>query len=411
MRAETVSVGTEILLGQITDTNAVELGRVYAECGIGHTHRQTVGDNLERLTESLRLALSRSDVVVTIGGLGPTEDDLTRDGIAAALDDPLVHDPEVEAALRALFERRRLVWLDSQIRQAFRPTCSETVGNPNGTAPGLVCRKNGKTVIAMPGPKPEFVPMLEGPVRRILLALGDGGVIRSRTVRIAGMGESVVEDRLRDLMRQSDPTVAPYAKIGEVHLRMTAKRPTESEADSVLDGLEREIVERLGDVVYAIGDRPLEAVVLDRLRETGKTLATAESCTGGGISHRLTAVPGSSDVFLGGVVSYADSLKRSLLGVSPATLDTQGAVSEACAKEMADGIRRATGADYGISVTGIAGPGGGTEEKPVGLVWTGLATPEGTRAFRNDFLGDRQSVRQRSVQAALTALWTSIRAS
>ncbi len=234
MRAETVSVGTEILLGQIADTNAVELGRVFAECGIAHTHRQTVGDNLERLTDSLRLALSRADIVVTIGGLGPTDDDLTRDGIAAALEDPLILDAAVESRLRSLFERRRLVWLDSQIRQAYRPSCGDVIENPNGTAPGLVCRKDGKTVIAMPGPKPEFVPMLEGPVKEILVGLGGGGVIRSRIVRIAGMGESLVEDRLRDLMKQDDPTVAPYAKIGEVHLRLTAKRTSASEADADL---------------------------------------------------------------------------------------------------------------------------------------------------------------------------------
>ncbi len=407
MRAEIVSVGTEILLGQITDTNAVELGKAFADCGIDHTHRQTVGDNLDRLSAALQLALSRADIVVTIGGLGPTEDDLTRDGIAQALDDPLVHDPTVESHLRAIFEKRRLPWLDSQLRQAQRPACADAIPNPNGTAPGLVCRKNGKTVFAMPGPRGEFVPMLDLHVRPMLARLGGGLVIASRTIKIVGMGESLVEDKLKDLMANADPTVAPYAKTGEVHLRVTTKAPTAQEADEKMRPVELEIRRRLGAVVYGSDSDTLESVVLDLLRAKGQTLATAESCTGGWIGQKLTSVPGSSDAYLGGVVSYSNEAKSRLIGVKQETLQSFGAVSAECAEEMATGVRAALGSTFGVSVTGIAGPGGGTPDKPVGLVYIGVSGPSGSRAHRYSFPGTRESVRLRSTQTALALVRTA----
>lgn len=401
MTAEIVSVGTELLMGQIADTNAQALGRVLPELGIAHHCRQTVGDNLSRLTEALRLALSRSDIVFTIGGLGPTEDDLTRDGIAAALGVRLVHDPSIEAGIRRIFDDRRFTWTESQARQAMRPECAEAIENPNGTAPGLICRLDGKVVIALPGPKGEFVPMLD----RVRILLGTGeSVIHSRILRVAGMGESAVEERIRGELSGTNPSVAPYAKPGEVHLRLTAGAADTAAANALLDPLETRIREALGDAVFGVDDQTLESVVLEMLRARGETLAVAESCTGGGLGARLTSVAGASDVFLGGVISYANSAKTDLLGVPEAVLEASGAVSPECALAMASGARRALSASWGVSITGIAGPGGGTPEKPVGLVYIGVEGPEQAKAHEFKFRGTREDIRGRSTQLALTLL-------
>ena len=416
MTAEIVSVGTELLMGQIADTNAQALGKLLPELGIGHHHRQTVGDNLGRLADALRLALSRSDVVFTIGGLGPTEDDLTRDGIAAALGVELVHDPAIEEGIRAIFADRRLTWTDSQRRQSMRPACAEVIANPNGTAPGLFCQLGGKIVIAMPGPKGEFVPMLDL-VRARLGPLSGGGVIHSRILRVVGIGESGVEERIRELLHGTNPSVAPYAKLGEVHLRLTARAATTKEADALIDPLDAQIREALGDAVFGTNEQSLEEVVLSMLRSRGQTLTVAESCTGGALGARLTSVPGSSDVFLGGVISYSNSLKHGLLGVPREVLDGLGAVSEECAMAMAAGARalplrvpageagtEGSQADWSVSITGIAGPGGGTEARPVGLVYIAIAGPSGAKAHEFHFRGTREDIRRRSTQTALTLL-------
>lgn len=404
MVAEIVSVGTEILLGQITDSNAVELGKAFAFCGIDHMHRQTVGDNLPRLVESIKLALSRSDIVVTIGGLGPTEDDITRQGIADALADTLVVDSDAEANLRQIFEKRRLPWLDSQLRQAMRPTSAEIVLNPNGTAPGLICRKDNKIVIAMPGPRVEFVPMLENHIQPFLSELSSGVTIVSKTLRIIGIGESIVEEKLRDLMQASNPTVAPYAKTGEVHIRLTTKAKTREEGLKLLEPVELEARQRLGSVIYGVENQTLESVVVDLLRAKGKSVAVAESCTGGQLGQRISSVAGSSDVFAGGFITYSNGAKVGLLGVSEETLSEFGAVSEQCAKEMAIGCLAKMGTDFAISITGIAGPGGGSEEKPVGLVYIGVANGQQVDVYRNLFTGTRETVRTRSTQFALMQL-------
>lgn len=404
MRAEIVSVGTEILLGQITDTNAVELGKAFALAGIDHTNRQTVGDNEPRLVDALRLALSRADIVVTIGGLGPTEDDMTRDGISLALDDPLMEDPDVVAQLRSIFEKRRFPWLESQRRQAMRPSCAEIVPNPNGTAPGLICRKDGKAVIAMPGPRAEFVPMLEAHILPFLTELGGGQTIVSKTLRIIGVGEALVEEKLSDLMVSSDPTVAPYAKTGEVHLRLTTRAASTAQGQAKLAPLAEEIVARLGSAVYGVDDETLESVIIQLAKAKGASVSTAESCTGGWLGQRLTSVPGSSEVFLGGVVSYSNEVKVSVLGVRAETLERFGAVSEECAAEMALGVQRLTGSTHAVSITGVAGPGGGSEVKPVGLVYIGVAHPAGVDVHRVSFPGTRETVRLRSTQSALMHL-------
>lgn len=411
MTAEIVSVGTEILMGQIVDTNAQVLGQLLPELGIAHKHRQTVGDNLQRLTEAFQLALSRSDIVITIGGLGPTEDDLTRDGIAAALGEEMIVDKDVEEKLRKLFALRNLPWLETQVRQAMRPTCSAPIENPNGTAPGLICQKNGKVVIALPGPKGEFIPMVHGPVREFLATLVSEGVIHSRILRVVGMGESIVEENLRDLMAAENPSVAPYAKPGEVHLRITAKAASVQAADALLDPVETEICKRIGDHVYGSGSQTLEQVILEILRQRGQTLSVAESCTGGGLGERITSVAGSSDVFMGGIISYANRVKTSHLGVPEQILSEggPGAVSAECAIYMAQGAATRLSTDWAISITGIAGPGGATPNKPIGLVYMGLHGPNGTDAEEFRFRGNRDTIRERSVQFALYRLWKALK--
>ncbi len=406
MIAEIVSVGTELLMGQIVDSNAAYISSRLPEVGYRVYFRQTVGDNLERLTQTLKLALSRADVVITIGGLGPTMDDLTREGIAAALGEPLILDHDLQAELQEKFRQRGYPMVESILRQAYRPACARPLPNPNGTAPGLITEKDGKAVIALPGPPAELIPMFDQYVLPYLRERAGGapGVILSRVLRVCGMGESLVEDRIKDLMHGSNPTVAPYAKTGEVHLRITASAPSPAQAEEMIAQMEGQIRERLGNAIYGVNDQTLEQAVMELLWAKGATVAVAESCTGGLIGHRLTEVPGSSRAMIGGVVAYSNELKVRLLGVPEAVLQEHGAVSEPTACAMAEGIRRLTGADYGIGTTGIAGPTGGTAEKPVGLVYIAVATPSGTRVREHRFLGRRSEIKWRASQAALVML-------
>ena len=404
MTAEIVSVGTELLLGQIIDTHAPYMARILADCGIGCTRRQTVGDNLERLVESLKLALSRAEVVVTIGGLGPTQDDITREGIVAALGDELKLDNEYEEHLRRLFAKRNFRWVESNIKQAMRPTSGRFIDNPNGTAPGLLCEKDGKVVIALPGPRNEFNPMADGPVREFLEGVEGGHVIHSRTLRICGLGESFVEDQIRHLMQGDNPSVAPYAHPSEVHLRLTARAATREEANSIIDPMEADIRAILGSAVYGTDETSLEMAVIELLREKGKTVSLAESITGGWLGMRLTNVAGSSEVFVGGVISYTLPIKERQLGVSHETLTKFGPVSAECAEEMAFGARKRLDADYGLSLTGNAGPTSDSDGKPVGLLYIGLAGPRGAEVKEYHLRGGRNDIRQRATQLALVQL-------
>ena len=406
MRAEIVSVGTELLLGQIADTNAQHLGRLLPQLGISHTHRQTVGDNMERLVEALRLALSRADIVITIGGLGPTEDDITREAIANALGDETVVDEACLASLRQWFRERNLPWVESQASQAVRPMCGVLVENPNGTAPGLICERAGKIVIALPGPKGEFVPMADGPVRDYLSKLARGEVIHSRVLRICGLGESVVEDRIRPLLASSNPSVAPYAHPGEVHLRLTAAAPTIELAEALIRPAEQRVREVLGDAVYGADDVTLEQSVIELLKAQGYTLAVAESVTGGGLGARLTSVAGSGEVYVGGVVAYDPKVKHELLGVSMEVLEdeSRGPVSAECAEQMAAGVKKLLHTDYGLSVTGNAGPTADKGDKPIGMTYIAVVGPGGGEVREHLFRGGRELVRVRAQQAGLTMM-------
>ena len=404
MTAEIVSVGTELLLGQIVDTHAAHMARILAGCGIGCTRPATIGDNMDRLVGVLKESLDRADVVVTIGGLGPTVDDLTRDAIAIALGDELEEVPEVAEKLRKFFASRNIRMAESTLRQAQKPQSAQLVDNPNGTAPGIICQKNGKVVVALPGPKGEFDPMATGPVRHFLEQLQGGQVIHSRVLRIVGMGESLVEEAIRPLMDAENPTVAPYAQPAEVHLRVTARAATREDADRMIDPVVDQIRTILGNHLYGFNDTTLEAATLALLVERGETVAVAESMSGGLFAARLTSVPGSSKAFLGGTVVYTLLAKQALLGISPELLDEFGPVSEETAKAMAEAVRDKLGATYGVSITGNAGPTADIDDKPIGLGYIGLATPTETSVDQAKYRGIREDIQRRSTQTALTLL-------
>jgi nicotinamide-nucleotide amidase len=403
VRAEIVSVGTELLLGQIADTNARWMSERLAAIGVDVVHRQTVGDNLERIVESLDLGASRSDVVLVTGGLGPTQDDLTRDAIAVFSGRPLVRHPELEDMLRAKFRGFSAGPMPSNnLRQADVPQGARTIAPDRGTAPGLIVElATGVRIYAVPGVPDEMVEMMMGTILPELAADTGGEVIVSRSLRITGMGESAVGEALTDLFDgSSNPTVAYLASMGEVKIRLTAKAPSGPAARELLEPLVRVVVGRLGEVVFSVEDESLEEVVLRLLRQQDLTLACAESLTGGSVSARLTSVPGASASFAGAVVAYTERAKRDLLGVSQATIDGPGVVSEACAREMAEGARRVLAADVGLSLTGVAGPDPHGGKEP-GTVW--IALDAGSRTYARGFSvrGERDRVIRWSQQGAL----------
>ena len=413
MRVELLSVGTELLLGEIVDTNAAYLAEKLSELGINVYYKQTVGDNAERLAAALRIALSRADVVLATGGLGPTEDDITAATVADLMGVPLVEDEGAADRIRSIARQRGLRLLDRLLKQARVPQGAVVVPNPVGTAPGFILTRDGKTVITLPGVPAEMRAMAEQTVLPYLAELAgreDTAVIVSRVLRLAGIGESQAEADIRDLIdSQTNPTIAPLAKTYEVCLRITARAPDRAAAQALIAPIEAEIRRRLGEHVYGADDESLERLIRDRLRSAGHTLAAAESCTGGLIGHRLTNVPGSSAYLLASLVTYSNQAKTRFLGVPEATLREYGAVSEQTARAMAEGVRQACGADYGLSVTGIAGPTGGTPEKPIGLTYVGVADAGGSQVEEHRLRGDRQSIKERAAQAALYLLYRRLR--
>lgn len=405
MRAEVISVGTELLLGQITDTNAVRLAQVLAEAGVDLFFKQTVGDNLARIQEAVRLALARADLVLMTGGLGPTEDDLTVEAVAGALGLPLHRDASVEEQIRAFFAARRRAAPESVYKQALIPAGAQVIPNRRGTAPGVVISHGGATVVIMPGVPVEMEGMVQDFLIPWLRARTGGVVIRSRVLKVTGLGESAVEEQIRDLLHLETPTIAPYAKLGEVHLRLTAKGSPD-EVQRALAAGETAIRERLGHLVFAADEESLEEVTGRLLRAAGKTLAVAESCTGGLIGDRLTNVPGSSAYFLHGVVAYSNAAKVALLGVALELLERHGAVSAPVALAMARGVQRQAGSDLALGVTGIAGPTGSTAEKPVGLVYGALVDREEEKVqeWRFGAEAGRRGIKYLASQAALNLL-------
>jgi nicotinamide-nucleotide amidase len=414
MQVELVSVGTELLLGQIVDTNAAYLAGKLSELGISVYHKTTVGDNAERLAAALRITLGRSDVVLATGGLGPTEDDITAAAVAEVMGVGLVEDEATSERIRSFARFRGIRLLDSLLRQALVPCGAEVLPNPVGTAPGFIISRDTKTLIALPGVPTEMRGMAEQSVFPYLadrLGQTASGVIISHVLRIAGMGESQAEAAISDLIReQTNPTIAPLAKIHEVFLRLTARAPDRTAAERLIAPVEAEIRTRLGEHIYGADDETLESVVGGMLTDARLTMAVAESCTGGLIGHRITNVPGSSEYFLSSVTAYSNESKTRLLGVSNDTLRQHGAVSAATAAAMAEGVRQLAAADIGLSVTGIAGPGGGTTEKPVGLVYLGRSDASGTVTEELRLRGERRMIKERAAQMALYLLYRTLRA-
>ena len=376
MKAEILCIGTELLLGDIVNTNAAFLAQKLAQMGIEVYHQTVVGDNPERLKTALGEAFSRCDLVLTTGGLGPTYDDLTKETVAQYLGREMVTTEEQLTILKNRFAALGHGMTENNLKQAAMPEGATVLPNPNGTAPGLIVEGDGKIAVLMPGPPKEMQPMMENSVIPYLMEKS-GQILLSRTLHVFGVGESTVEYLLKDLMTGSrNPTLAPYAKMGEVTLRITAKAKDEAEANALIDPMEAKVRAILDPkAIYGVNVAGLQDALVKELTQRGLKIATAESCTGGYISKRITEVPGSSAVLDGGVVSYSNEIKEKLLGVSHGTLVQHGAVSRETALEMARGIRSLCGADIGVSTTGIAGPGGGTAEKPVGLVYLCVSSP------------------------------------
>lgn len=373
MKTAILSVGTEILFGQIVNTNMVYLSQQMNMLGFDVMYHYTVGDNPKRVEEMIDLAFQDCDLILTTGGLGPTQDDLTKEVACKALDDTLVMMDDVLEEITKYFKALGREMTENNKKQAIMPSRATVFHNDAGTAPGFALEKDGKYIICMPGPPREMKRMFQKSVVPFLQSMIDGALYY-RQIRFFGIGESMLETQLLDLIdNQTDPTLATYAKEGECSLRIASKRATEEEAEHAVDEMLEKVKERVGHYIYSCDDEELAQVVADRLMEQGLTLSSAESCTGGMFASTMTDIPGISQCFDRGLVTYSNQAKMEELGVSAGTLEKFGAVSEETALEMVEGLKRVSGSDVCISVTGIAGPGGGSEEKPVGLVYIGFS--------------------------------------
>ena len=401
MNAEILSVGTELLLGGTVNTDARDISLALAELGVNVYWHTVVGDNPARLTECLYRARNRADLIITTGGLGPTCDDLTKQTLARAFDRKLYLNEDALADIREYFAERGRSFTDNNLRQAYLPEGSIMLPNDCGTAPGCIIEDGPVRVVMRPGPPRECVTMLRNYVMPYLQKLS-GAVIRSHMIRFFGIGESAMETRLRSFMDGANPTVAPYSREGECWVRVTAKGANEQECEALMEPVIEDICDKMGDLVYGIDCASLEERVLQLLQEKNTSLAVAESCTGGMLSQRITAVPGASGVFAYGACTYANDIKEKMLGVRHETLEAYGAVSPETAAEMARGVRKAAGADFGVGITGIAGPGGGTPEKPVGLVYLAACSADTVYVQKLVITGrTREVVRLSSTQHAL----------
>lgn len=404
MRAEIITVGTEILLGDIVNTNSQFLAKELANLGVEVYYQGTVGDNEDRLLESLEESLNRSDMVITTGGLGPTKDDLTKETAAKLFNQELVFHEESWREIETYFNKLGKVPTENNKKQAYFPKEAIVLKNNNGTAPGAILKKDNKTIIVLPGPPREMKPMFEESVKPYLQYLTDD-ILVSKTLRFYGIGESSLENAIIDIINeQSNPTVAPYAKDTEVTLRITAKAISEEVAMDLINPVIDKIEDRVGQYIYSQGESTLEDTVAEMLVNKNLTISVAESCTGGMVSSNLINYPGISSVFMEGCITYSNEAKMKSLGVKKETLDKFGAVSEETAREMAEGIARRYNTNIGISTTGIAGPEGGTKEKPVGLVYFGIYINGKTKAKRYIFNGSRQQVRLRATKTILNDL-------
>ena len=406
MQAEVLSIGTELLLGEITDTNAQHISAKLKEVGVDVYRRSTVGDNLARVRDCLREALGRADIVITSGGLGPTSDDVTAEALGLALGRRLEFSEEAWEGICRYFEARGRLPSEADRKQALVVQGAVILHNKCGTAPGQAVSWDGKLVVILPGPPREMVPMLEGQVLPLIRRLFPGLIpLEVRNLKLVGIPESRVQEVLADLMQNANPSLAPYVGNAEVRLRIAARSASPGEARRLIGEMESEVRMRLGRHVYGADDDTLESVCGELMARRGLTLATAESVTGGLLSHRITQAPGSSRYFKMGIVAYDPAVKATCLGVPGESVRRNDAVSAAVAESMAKGGMALAGADIGLSTTGFAGPGGGTPEEPVGTVYVGLAYQGGVRVDRQVYVGSRASIKESAAQRALVLLW------
>lgn len=405
MVVELISVGTELLLGNIVNTNAAYLSEKCAQLGLSCYFQTVVGDNEERLTYALNSAMERSDIVILSGGLGPTEDDLTKEVAAKVCGRELkMHEPS-RKALKSYFAQRGIELTENNWKQALIPEGAIVLENHNGTAPGVIIETENTKVILLPGPPNELYPMFENSVAPYLEKLTDK-VICSQSVKICGIGESKAEEMVKDLIdAQTNPTIATYAKTGEVHIRVTAGAEDKKAAAKLIKPVVKELKSRFGKNVYTTEENvTLEKAIVDLLQANNLTVTCAESCTGGLLSARLINVSGVSDVYKSGMVTYSNKAKKRFLGVKKSTLDKHSAVSAKTATEMAKGAALLAKADVSVAVTGIAGPEGGTKEKPVGLVYIACSVKETVTVKEYHFKGNRGKIRESAVAAAMTLM-------
>jgi nicotinamide-nucleotide amidase len=409
MSAEIICVGTELLLGDILNGNAQYLAQQLAQLGIPHYYQTVVGDNPERLKQVIEIAISRAQILIFTGGLGPTPDDLTCETIADFFKTPLVENPEIIEDITQKFAQRGRVMSPSNRKQALIPQGAEILPNPTGTAPGIIWQPRPEiTIFTFPGVPSEMYPMWEETAVPFLKSQGWGKeIIYSRSLKFWGIGESALAEKVSSYLKLPNPTVAPYAGKGEVRLRVSAKATSEAAAEELIAPIEKQLKEIAGLDFYGVNNDTLASVVGELLRTSKETLSVAESCTGGSLGQMLTEISGSSDYFWGGVISYDNSVKVGLLGVNQEDLDKFGAVSTTVAEQMAVGVKTRLATTWGLSITGIAGPTGGTDTKPVGLVYVGLAGPKDeVTSFEYQFgtVRGRALIRHVSANAALDNL-------
>ena len=413
MSAEVICIGTELLLGDILNTNCQYLARQLASLGIPHYYQTVVGDNVARIHQVLNTAVNRSSILIFTGGLGPTPDDLTTETIASFFNTSLQEDPEIIKDISRKFASVGREMTPSNRKQALVPQGAMTLPNPTGTAPGIIWQpKEGLTIMTFPGVPSEMYRMWQDTAVPFLKSQGWGkNTIYSEMMRFRGIGESALAEKVAHLFDSENPTVAPYAGKGEVRLRVAAKAADKTQAESLIEPVATEIKSIAGLDYFGSNEDTLASVVGKLLNEVEQTLSVAESCTGGGLGAMLTETPGSSSYFLGGIIAYANRIKENLLDVDAGDLEQQGAVSAIVAEQMALGVKLRLQTDWGIGITGIAGPGGETENKPVGLVYIGLATPENktiSQEYRFGKQRGRELVRHFSSCSALDLLRRSL---
>lgn len=408
MKCELISVGTELLVGDTLNTNVQYLSRELSLIGIRVCYHTTVGDNPERLEEAIKIAFDRSDLIITTGGLGPTQDDLTKEVIAELFNKELIQDEKTKEDLLQYFVNREFTMTPNNLKQTFVPETAEVLFNPCGTAPGILLREQSRIIIMLPGPPREMTRMFEESVLPILKN-DSQQLVTSRYYNLSDIGESAAEDRLLDLIdNQVNPTIATYAKMGEVLVRITANGNDETEINNLLDEYEAVMRDRFEENIFAFSKESLKETVCQLLIDQNITIATAESCSGGLIASQLTEHAGISKVFGMGIVSYSNEAKMKLLNVKKETLDNFGAVSAETATEMCENLQNISSAELTVAVTGVAGPEGGSEEKPVGLVYIGICFNSKTKITKFHFNGERKIVQQKTANKVFHLIRKSI---